>query len=153
MSIFSSGQKNVGAGVLINGSSDIKGAYLYFLLTRDRIELDNPDLFVLLRQNADKRLFYCVYNDQMSRIYDLETETLEDKLTNFQIPDPLFYRNLYKTKVCPFCHKDTDVIPFIYGKPASALMERAKNGEVKLGGCSKSQTSPVLYCKTDKLKF
>ena len=152
-SIFSLGQNNVTSRVLINGSSYFEGAFLFFPLTSDSVKLDNPNLFILLKQNASKKLFYCVYNDEKSKIYDLDTDRLEDSVINFRIPDPLFYQNLYKTKVCPLCHKSDHFVPYVYGKPSSRLIKMADKGEIKLAGCSLSNTSPKFYCKTDKLEF
>jgi len=77
-SIFSLGQNNVTSRALINGSSYFDGAFLFFPLTSDSVKLDNPNLFILLKQNANKKLFYCVYNDEKSKIYDLDTDRLED---------------------------------------------------------------------------
>jgi len=152
ISIFSSGQNNVSGRVLINGSSHFKGAFLFFPLTSDSIKLVNPILFILLRKNASKKLFYCVYNDEKSKIYNLDTD-IPDSLINFRIPDPLFYQNLYKTKVCPLCHKSDHVVPYVYGKPSSRLIKMAAKSEIKLAGCSLSNTSPKFYCQTDKLEF
>ena len=153
MSIFSFGQNNVTGRILINGSTDYQGAFLFFPLTSDSIKLENPDLFTLFKQNPGKRMFYCVYNDEKSRIYNLSVDRLDDSVINFRIPNALFYQNLYKTKVCPLCHKSDSVVPFIYGKPGSRLIKMAEKGEIKLAGCSLSNTSPKLFCKADKLEF
>ncbi|HVW58400.1 MAG TPA: hypothetical protein VHC48_00140 [Puia sp.] len=152
LSIYSFGQK-ITQKALINGSSSLEGAFVFFPLTSDSIKLDNPNLFLLLKQNVSKKLFYCVYNDEKSKIYDLTTDTLTDSIVNFKIPDPLFYRNLYKAKLCPFCHKSEYVVPFVYGKPSAKAIKLAERGEIKLAGCSLSNTSPRLYCKADKLEF
>lgn len=153
LSISSFGQKNLPTRALINGSPSPDGAFVFFPLTSDTIKLDNPELLVLLKKNASKKLFYCVYNDEKSKIYDLDTDTLTGSIINFKIPDPLFYQNLYKTKVCPLCHKSEYVVPFVYGKPNSRTIKLAEGGKIKLAGCSLSNTSPRLYCKADKLEF
>lgn len=152
-SIFSFGQNNMTGRILINGSTDYQGAFLFFPLTSDSIKLENPELFALLKQNASKRIFYCVYKDEKSRIYDLCIDILADSVINFRIPNTLFYQNLYKTKVCPFCHKSDYVVRYVYGKPGLKLIDMANRGEIKLAGCALSNTSPKLYCKTDKLEF
>lgn len=152
-SMLSSGQSNVASRILINGSTDLKGAFLFFPLTSDSISLENPNLFVLLKQNVTKRIFYCVHNDEKSKIYDLSLEILHDSVINFRIPDTLFYQCLYKTKACPLCHKSDYVVPYIYGKPGSRAINMARKGEIKLAGCFLSNTSPRFYCKTDKLEF
>jgi hypothetical protein len=84
-------------------------------------------------------------------MYNLGAGEIDDSVINFRIPDTLFYQNLYETKVCPVCHKSNSVVPFIYGKPGSRLIKMADKGEVKLAGCSLSNTSPRLYCKTDQM--
>ena len=152
-SVFSFGQNNVTGRVLVNGSTDYQGAFLFFPLTSDSIKLENPRLFALLKQNASKRIFYCVYNDEKSRIYDLSIDRLDDSVINFRMPDASFYQKLYKTRACPFCHKSDHVVPYVYGKPGSRLIKMAEKGEVKLAGCSLSNTSPKLYCKRDRLEF
>lgn len=153
VSIFSFGQNNGTSRVLINGSPNFKGAFLFFPLTSDSIKLDNPNLFILLKHNERRKIFYCVYNDAKSKICDLDTDKLEDYLIDIRIPDPLFYQNLYKTKICPLCHKSDRVVPYFYGKPSSRIIKMSDKGEIKLAGCSLSNTSPKFYCKTDKLEF
>jgi len=56
-------------------------------------------------------------------------------------------------KTCPACHKKDQVIPISYGKPGPETIKKANKGEIKLGGCMISGTSPRFYCKTDKLEF
>ncbi len=36
---------------------------------------------------------------------------------------------------CPECHSSANVIPIRYGMPGPQLLEQAKQGKVKLGGC------------------
>jgi len=113
ITLLSSAQEKTPPPILVNGSPFPAGAFVFFPLTGDSLRLDNPHFYALLRQNAPKRLFYCVYNDEKSRIYDLDT-AVPDSI-NFRIPDPLFYQDLYQRKICPFCHKREEVVPFIYG--------------------------------------
>ena len=47
--------------------------------------------------------------------------------------------------VCPECGSE-DVIPIVYGKPGTELIERADKGEVILGGCVISDDSPFNHC-------
>lgn len=54
---------------------------------------------------------------------------------------------------CPVCKSHKDVIPIIYGKPATALIEKAQRGECKLGGCVLDKNSPRFHCKKDKMDF
>lgn len=53
---------------------------------------------------------------------------------------------------CPNCHKSDQVISIRYGKPNTELMERAKKGEVRLGGCMQAGR-PTRYCKRDDKEF
>jgi hypothetical protein len=53
---------------------------------------------------------------------------------------------------CPVCHKKDQVIPIRYGKPNKELMQRAKEGKVRLGGCVMSGR-PSRYCKRDDKEF
>jgi hypothetical protein len=57
------------------------------------------------------------------------------------------------TKVCPHCHHSDNVIPIRYGKPTQETIKKAEKGEVKLGGCMVSATSPKFYCNKDKTAF
>ena len=152
-SIFSWGQDNVASKVLINGSPSFSGAFLFFPLTNDSLNLNNPNFYSILKQSKDKRLFYCCYNDEKSRLFILDSSIDQDSILNFKIPDHPFYEVLYQNKICPLCHKTDGVVQFIYGKPDARLVELDKKGKIKLAGCSLSNTSPKFYCKTDKLEF
>lgn len=54
-------------------------------------------------------------------------------------------------KCCPICHKNDKIIRVIYGRPNKALIDRAKKGEVALGGCVRR--GKKRYCKRDKISF
>lgn len=54
---------------------------------------------------------------------------------------------------CPVCKSDKEVIPIIYGKPGTELIQKAERGECRLGGCMISENSPRYYCKKDKKEF
>lgn len=56
-------------------------------------------------------------------------------------------------KICPICKSDKDVIPIVYGKPATELIKKAERGECRLGGCVVDKDSPHFYCKKDKKEF
>lgn len=58
-----------------------------------------------------------------------------------------------KMSVCPICKSNKDVVPIIYGKPATALIKKAERGECWLGGCVVDKDSPWYYCKKDKKSF
>lgn len=46
---------------------------------------------------------------------------------------------------CPECGS-VDVIPIVYGKPGTELMEQAERGEVALGGCILTGNDPAWHC-------
>ena len=47
---------------------------------------------------------------------------------------------------CSDCKVNTNVIRIVYGKPGQKLMDDAKNGLVKLGGCCPQEFK--WFCKT-----
>lgn len=47
---------------------------------------------------------------------------------------------------CPQCGSE-DVIGIVYGYPTEETLERAKAGEVRLGGCVVGYCDPNRYCK------
>lgn len=61
--------------------------------------------------------------------------------------------SISKMPVCPICKSNKDVVPIIYGKPATALIKKAERGECWLGGCVVDKDSPWHYCKKDKKSF
>jgi hypothetical protein len=153
-SIFSWGQNIAANRVLINGSPSYSGAFLFFPLTNDSLNLNNPNFYSILRQSKNKKLFYCCYNDEKSRLFIMDSIAGgKESVLDFKIPDLLFYKALYQNKICPLCHKTDCVVPFMYGKPSSRAIELDKKGQIKLAGCMLSNTSPKFYCKTDKLEF
>lgn len=54
---------------------------------------------------------------------------------------------------CPVCKSHKDVIPIVYGKPATVTIQRAERGECWLGGCVVGTNSPRYYCRKDKKEF
>lgn len=55
--------------------------------------------------------------------------------------------------VCPHCKSAKAVIPIIYGKPGSSLIQKSKEGKVRLGGCKLSWDAPRHHCKTCKKQW
>ena len=139
--------------VTVNGSSSFSKGFLFFPLLNDTVNIDGYRFLSLDTSNPKRKLFYCVLNDEKSKIYNLNTDQLLDTVIDFRIPDTIFFDNLYKLKICPLCHKKDFVIPFIYGKPGKKLIELANKGKIKLAGCMLSNTSPKFYCKSDNLEF
>ncbi|MBN8838549.1 MAG: hypothetical protein J0I09_14910 [Sphingobacteriia bacterium] len=146
-------QKNWDKKVFINGVSSFEDAFIFFPLLNDTIRLSASTHLVLDTINVKRKLFYCCFKDVKSRIYNLDIDKVIDTIINFKIPDKSFFDNLYKSKICPLCHKSDSVVLFIYGKPNERLIKRAEKGEVKLAGCSYSNTSPKMFCKRDNLEF
>ena len=60
---------------------------------------------------------------------------------------------LIETKKCPVCKSSKDVIPIVYGKPGTELIQKAERGECRLGGCVIDKDSPRNYCKKDSIPF
>lgn len=57
---------------------------------------------------------------------------------------------------CPKCTSNSQVIPITYGKPAQFLIDQAKEGKVKLGGCfvsNKPSENKGNHCKQCKYDF
>lgn len=48
---------------------------------------------------------------------------------------------------CPNCKKGVNVVKIVYGLPGNELAERAKRGEVVIGGCMISDSNPLYACK------
>lgn len=72
-----------------------------------------------------------------------------DEQGRLYIKRTITYHNTQKC--CPICHKSDKIIRVIYGKPSKALIDRAKKGEVALGGCVR--IGKKHYCKRDKISF
>jgi hypothetical protein len=51
------------------------------------------------------------------------------------------------TPPCPQCHSPAQVIPILYGLPASAAFDAAERDEIILGGCVIDRFSPMWHCK------
>jgi rubrerythrin len=52
---------------------------------------------------------------------------------------------------CPVCKGK--VLPIIYGLPTEEMGEKARNGEVILGGCIITEFSPSWHCPTCGTNF
>ncbi|HEY4875801.1 MAG TPA: hypothetical protein VIH86_09535 [Puia sp.] len=147
------GQKKLDKIILINSFSSFDGAFVFFPLTNDTIQIDKFNHLTFDTTNGMRKLFYCCFKNEKSKIYNLDIHKIVDNTINFKIPDQPFFDSLYKSKTCPLCHKNDMVVPFIYGKPSDKLIRLAVEGKVKLAGCMLSNTSPKLYCKRNKLEF
>lgn len=51
-----------------------------------------------------------------------------------------------KKRVCPTCGS-RDVIPIMYGLPTDEALQRARRGELTLGGCIVDNQNPVWHCR------
>lgn len=51
-----------------------------------------------------------------------------------------------KENECPRC-KSENIVEIIYGYPTKKIMERAKKGEIELGGCEITEADPNRHCK------
>jgi len=167
LSLF--GQTKLGFKVKINATTNFHNAYLYFpipvdttnssrldlptALKCDTANIDSENYFYIDTSNFKNKIFYCIYNDNKSKIYNLTENSNLLQNINIVTPDNNYYDSLYKTKTCPLCHKSEFVVPLIFGKPGQKTIELAEKGKVKLAGCSKSNTSPKFYCKLDLIEF
>jgi hypothetical protein len=61
--------------------------------------------------------------------------------------------SINKLPACPVCRSHKDVVPIVYGKPATETIKKAERGECWLGGCVVDKDSPRYYCKKDKKSF
>ena len=49
--------------------------------------------------------------------------------------------------ICPQCGRNDFVIPCLPGKPGAKALARAKRGEVKLSGCTRSASGWCTACR------
>lgn len=54
-------------------------------------------------------------------------------------------------KSCSKCNSNSNVIPIIYGRPNTSLIDQSKRGEVKLGGCIFQDKK--FFCKSCEHEF
>jgi len=62
-------------------------------------------------------------------------------------------QDTHPTPLCPKCRSKENVIPIVYGLPGPELQEKAKRGEVILGGCVVTGNEPHWYCKVCKQRW
>lgn len=55
--------------------------------------------------------------------------------------------------LCPKCNLIDDVVVIIYGQPTSAMLQKAEEGKIALGGNIKNDDSPDWECKKCEVKF
>lgn len=72
----------------------------------------------------------------------------------FSLADSSYLARLWlqNAPVCPYNHKDS-IIPIVYGFPTSETGERARRGQVWLGGCEVDSASPLWHCTVHKNEF
>jgi hypothetical protein len=146
-------QTSVTIEVRINHLIPTNGAFIFFPLSNDTINISSRSSFTLDISIKENRLFYCVCNDKKSRFYNLNDQPILNNYLDFTIENKSYYDSIYKIRSCPLCHRSENAVPFVYGKPGKQAIEAAERGEIKLAGCVLSHTSPEYYCKYDKLEF
>lgn len=52
---------------------------------------------------------------------------------------------------CPYC--GTKMLKIVYGMPTQETLEKAKNGEILLGGCIIEEKHPKYYCNNCKKSY
>jgi hypothetical protein len=146
-------QRNVEVQVRVNNAIPTNGAFIFFPLLNDTINLSGRSSVLLDTSIKEKRLFYAVCNDKKSRFYNLNDKSIVNNYLNFKIADSKYFDSFYKIRSCPLCHRNEHVIPYVYGKPSKETLDAAERGEIKLAGCGLSNTSPYYYCNYDHLEF
>lgn len=66
-------------------------------------------------------------------------------------PCKFIYSKNYKP-ICPYNHTDS-IVRIIYGYPTSKTMEKAKKGQIHLGGCIITHCDPKYYCAIHKIEL
>jgi hypothetical protein len=140
--------------VTINGNEiqPYENVTIVFPLLKYSIEIDRISQLSFDTSDFKQKYFYCVINNERSRIFNLNNTIINGSVINFNIPDANYYDSLHKIKICPYC-KSSSLTRIIYGKPGNELLLDAERGEVRLGGCTINRTSPNFYCKTDNIEF
>ncbi len=54
---------------------------------------------------------------------------------------------------CPRCGSADQVVEVVYGLPSQETAERARRGELVLGGCILRPDFPAWYCRACELDF
>ena len=54
---------------------------------------------------------------------------------------------------CPICKSRDQTIPIAYGLPSKEMIQEAKEGKLRIGGCYTSGCIPHWYCKKDTIEF
>lgn len=52
-----------------------------------------------------------------------------------------------RPNACPQCGRNDEVVPILYGMPASETLEAAERGELQIGGCVIDDDQPTRFCK------
>ncbi|HEY8934896.1 MAG TPA: carboxypeptidase-like regulatory domain-containing protein [Cyclobacteriaceae bacterium] len=126
-----------------------------------KIEILHQDSVVALTftdQNGDYS-----FNNVKPGLYDLRIQHLgfrERIIKNVSIPVNTIEQFdivhpgpcVESTKVCPGGHSD-NLIPIVYGLPSEKLIEKSKEGKVRLGGCIVTGCDPKWYCKEHNIEF
>ena len=71
----------------------------------------------------------------------------QQKVLDVTYPKPC----ISNKKICPKGHSNK-IIPIAYGFPSNRMMEKAKKGKIRLGGCEPSSCKK-WYCKEHQLEF
>ncbi len=86
---------------------------------------------------------------------NLNMESSDSIYLDVKLPEYCpFHTQNNRNGICPICEKTDSVIPILYGEPTLKALEKVKNGELYLGGCSVDDYCQAnWYCKNDSLAF
>ncbi|WP_409025061.1 carboxypeptidase-like regulatory domain-containing protein [Hymenobacter sp.] len=85
----------------------------------------------------------------------VENVIISENSAKLIIPFPGPCKYVYTKGSKPGCvggHSD-NIIPIVYGLPGSALMKKAEQGKVHLGGCTVSDCEPRYYCTIHRIEL
>jgi len=115
----------------------------YFQKTNQNREFEFQNLekgtykLQILNEDYKQNIFKIVFDKNLNKIFYAE------KFCKYR---------LNKSKICPNCKSEKEVIPIFYGLTSGKFMKKNKN-KYHFAGCEISNCDPKWFCKKNKLKF
>ncbi|QIG88662.1 hypothetical protein G6R40_02810 [Chryseobacterium sp. POL2] len=132
---------------------------------------NTPEFELKLTNQSNNKIYFQKTNQNQ----EFEFKELEKGLYKLQILNEEYKENIFKidlnknineifyvekfcqyrankSKVCPNCISENDVIPIFYGLTTGRFMKKNKK-KYHFAGCEISNCDPKWYCKKDKLEF
>lgn len=81
------------------------------------------------------------WGGRLTNKFEFHPRNKSVELSDVTIPD---FLKKSKNPICPKCNKK--LVEIVYGMPSSEMFKKAKNKEVKLGGCEITEYDPKYYC-------